>query len=214
MTISRGTDKPAYTARTKRKQNTRLRILDTAADIFYKNGFANVAMNQIADVCGISKPTLYAHFPNKDALVGECLNAVDDRHFQWFVDQTERLIRTGETPALAVFDVLAKWFNNASFRGCTFINASIELNGAIAAAQVAVLRHKTKTRSWLANLCARSGIVRDACDSIAAQLMILMEGAIVTALVEERTEAAQESKRVAELVLETSRCCSSASEHL
>lgn len=205
MTTPRRTDKPAYTARTRRKQDTRRRILDTAADIFYRRGFANVPMDQIAEICGISKPTLYAHFPNKDTLVGECLDAVDDRHFQWFVDQTEKRIRTGVTPALAVFDVLTKWFNNPTFRGCAFINASIELNGAVTAAQIAVLRHKTKTRNWLADLCERSGITRHACDSAAAQLMILMEGAIVTALVEERIEAARESKQVAQLVLETSR---------
>ena len=55
---------------------TRARILETAYDLFYRQGFARVGVDRIAAAAGITKRTLYAHFPSKDAL----LAAVLERH--------------------------------------------------------------------------------------------------------------------------------------
>jgi TetR/AcrR family transcriptional repressor of mexJK operon len=43
-------------------------ILDAAAELFLAHGFAGVSMDAVARQAGVSKATLYAHFPGKDAL--------------------------------------------------------------------------------------------------------------------------------------------------
>ena len=43
-------------------------ILDAAGDLFLTQGFAAVSMDAVARQAGVSKATLYAHFPGKDAL--------------------------------------------------------------------------------------------------------------------------------------------------
>src|SRR3712207_5867039 len=43
-------------------------ILDAAAELFLAHGFAAVSMDAVARQAGVSKATLYAHFPGKDAL--------------------------------------------------------------------------------------------------------------------------------------------------
>src|ERR687894_330345 len=43
-------------------------ILDAAAELFLAQGFASVSMDAVARRAGVSKATLYAHFPGKDAL--------------------------------------------------------------------------------------------------------------------------------------------------
>lgn len=43
-------------------------ILDAAAELFLAQGFAAVSMDAVARQAGVSKATLYAHFPGKDAL--------------------------------------------------------------------------------------------------------------------------------------------------
>ncbi len=45
-------------------------ILDAAAELFLAQGFAAVSMDAVARLAGVSKATLYAHFPGKDALFG------------------------------------------------------------------------------------------------------------------------------------------------
>jgi len=46
------------------------RILDAAERLFLKNGFQNASIDEIAELAPASKPTIYAHFPGKEALFG------------------------------------------------------------------------------------------------------------------------------------------------
>lgn len=48
----------------------RRQILDAAGQLFLAEGFAAVSMDAIARGAGVSKATLYAYFPGKDALFG------------------------------------------------------------------------------------------------------------------------------------------------
>ncbi len=43
-------------------------ILDAAGELFLAQGFAAVSMDAVARQAGVSKATLYAHFPGKDGL--------------------------------------------------------------------------------------------------------------------------------------------------
>ncbi|WP_243473664.1 TetR/AcrR family transcriptional regulator [Winogradskyella sp. MH6] len=45
------------------------KILKTAVDMFLNYGFKSVTMDDIANEMGISKKTIYVHFPNKTKLV-------------------------------------------------------------------------------------------------------------------------------------------------
>lgn len=44
-------------------------ILQRAAELFARSGYASTSMNQVAEACGLSKPTLYHYFRDKDALL-------------------------------------------------------------------------------------------------------------------------------------------------
>lgn len=65
-------------ARSKRQPNrdsgpTRQRIVDAARAHFFNHGFRSVTMDDLADELGISKKTLYAHFPGKFDLLDAVL---------------------------------------------------------------------------------------------------------------------------------------------
>jgi len=195
------TAQPDYVARRRRKEATRSAILETAADTFYREGIAPISMEDIAAAAGVSKPTLYKHFSTKQLLVAECLSSVDEKHFQWFVDQLARATSNTEPPAVAVFDVLDKWINSRSFRGCTFINASVQVGKTNPGAQLAVFTHKDRTRVWLRQLAEDSGVHTTSSKELADHLMLLMEGAIITALVEDDHQAAKSAQRAAKILL-------------
>src|SRR5271165_348035 len=44
------------------------RILDAAQEVFLKRGFQSASIDEIAVMAPASKPTIYAHFPGKEAL--------------------------------------------------------------------------------------------------------------------------------------------------
>lgn len=52
-----------------RGAETRRRLLDVARDQYMRLGFNAVTMDEIASEAGVSKKTLYQHFPSKDTLV-------------------------------------------------------------------------------------------------------------------------------------------------
>ena len=47
-------------------------IIEKAGELFLNLGFKSVTMDDLANELGISKKTIYTHFPNKTALVKEC----------------------------------------------------------------------------------------------------------------------------------------------
>jgi len=52
---------------------TRERILRAASDLFARQGFSHVSMRAVATSAGVTKPALYYHFRDKEALFEECL---------------------------------------------------------------------------------------------------------------------------------------------
>ncbi len=51
------------------KDLAKKRIINAAYKIFYKNGYHNTTMNDIAKEVGVSKGSLYSYFKNKEALL-------------------------------------------------------------------------------------------------------------------------------------------------
>jgi len=58
---------------------TRDRILRLADALFAEHGYARVSMRLVATAAGVTKPALYYHFRNKDALFEECVLSTQHR---------------------------------------------------------------------------------------------------------------------------------------
>lgn len=60
---------------------TRERILRAAAALFRQQGFNGTSMQDLAKAVGLTKSSLYHHFPSKDALLLEILELTVDRTY-------------------------------------------------------------------------------------------------------------------------------------
>ena len=60
-------------------EQTRERILRLADDLFAEHGYARVSMRIVAGAAGVTKPALYYHFRDKEALYEECVSASQRR---------------------------------------------------------------------------------------------------------------------------------------
>ncbi len=57
-------------------------ILDTAARLFRKQGYASVSLRHVASECGMKAASLYYHFESKDEIVSEVLKIGVERTFE------------------------------------------------------------------------------------------------------------------------------------
>ena len=196
------TNPPHYIARGQRRARTHEHILEVSADLLYRSGIQQVSMDDVAAAAGVTKATLYKHFESKDKLVSACLTEVDRKHFDWFVDQAAKRTGGSASGLQAIFLVLDQWFNSSAFKGCAFINAAIQLPNQLHPAYLAVLNHKQRTREWLLSLALAEGFDGPTARRLSSYLMILMEGAIITALVQNDLDAGRQAGEAAAILVE------------
>jgi TetR/AcrR family transcriptional repressor of nem operon len=67
-----------------RKEETRRRIVDTAARLFLEKGVDRVGVDEVMRECGLTHGGFYGYFPSKDALISEaCTAALQEAAGQW-----------------------------------------------------------------------------------------------------------------------------------
>jgi len=137
--------------------STNTRILNAAARLFYRKGIRAVSVDEVAAAASVTKVTVYKHYRAKDELIAACLHALDERFFSWFVHEVEASTDNPRGRLLAVFDVLDLWFRRHDFRGCAFINATVELASPRHPAGEAVMAHKTRCRRYFRSLAEAAG---------------------------------------------------------
>jgi AcrR family transcriptional regulator len=173
------------------KEAMQERILDTAGRLFYGQGIRAVGVDTIAAEIGISKRTLYNYYPSKDELIVAYLS----RHFV--------PPKTSDRPVLEqilrVFDRLERWFASDTFRGCPFVNAIAELGDATHPGTKMAVAFKEQRRRWLRDALGQLDVADP--DGLATQIAILMEGAIIAALVRGDPGMAAAAKAAARVLL-------------
>jgi AcrR family transcriptional regulator len=174
----------------------REQVIDAADALFYARGIRAVGMDDVRDASGVSLKRLYALFPGKDSLV---LAVLRKRHAMWTEGLTAAVEATGgaREKVLAVYDYLAAWFAEDTFRGCGFINAFGELGPTSPEVAAYAREHKRAFQEQLAQLVAGAGMD----PALAPQLAILAEGAQTTAAIEGSPEAAVHARRAAETLV-------------
>jgi hypothetical protein len=96
-----------------------------------------------------------------------------------------------------VFDWLGTWFREPGFRGCAWINGFGEL-GAVSDVVVRQARlHKEAFADYVAGLVADAGLPA----RLAPQLVLLAEGAMVTAGIHGTDAPAAQAREAAEALL-------------
>src|SRR3954470_8144294 len=155
------------------KPTMKERILETADRLFYQRGIRAVGVDTIAAEIGISKRTLYNHFPSKDALIATYL-----------AGRFTTAPPSDKPPLdqiLGTFDRLERGFSSRGFRGCPFVNAVAELGTEDHSVKKIAIAFKESRRLWFRDRLVQLGVA-DA-DGLATQLQLLVDGAIAQDLV-------------------------------
>src|ERR1700755_1855845 len=62
----------------QRRRSRREEILEIAVDLFARNGYRGVSMDDIGAAAGVTGPALYHHFAGKEAMLAAALNPVSE----------------------------------------------------------------------------------------------------------------------------------------
>ncbi len=175
-------------------------LIDTALELFSRDGFHATGIDKILSVSGVAKMTLYNHFKSKDELILAVLRRRDETFRNWFMRTVEAGAETPRDRLLAVFDAVELWIRQEGFCGCTFINATAEFGERGDAIRRSCAEHKRLVLDYFEKLAAAAG-AHDP-EELAFALNLLAEGAIVTAQVSGSMDAAKRAKRSADILIQ------------
>lgn len=152
------------------KSDPRQRIIDTALNLFHKQGYRATGVNQVINEAKVAKASFYLHFHSKDDL---CVAFLQKRHDFWF----EKLLKFNEKAILpedkimASFNFIIEMNATEDFRGCSFINTLSEIQPADEKIRKVICDHKTDLLNYFKSLTKT--------EALAEHVYLLFEGALV-----------------------------------
>jgi AcrR family transcriptional regulator len=186
-----------------RVPSARDRILQAAGALFYGEGIHAVGVDRVTAESGVAKATLYQQFRSKDDLVAACLQR---RAEHWRASVAEPVLTLPGSAGRrvgAVFGRLGKAFAEPGFRGCPFINAAAEYPGREGPVAAVIAAHRAQVRGLFAELLA--GLPGPRRAALTDQLVLLYDGTMVSAQLDQATQAARRAQAAAKRLLEDPR---------
>jgi AcrR family transcriptional regulator len=166
----------------RKKEKTRKQITDAAYVLFRRSGFTRVNVDDIAKAAGITKRTLYSHFPSKDALLEAVLREQHTMAFAAFRTFGDKLQGNAEEIASIYFKELVRWATQPKWPGSGFTRLAMELADLPGhPARRMASRHKRLMEEHLANVLEGAGLANP--QLRARQIWILTEGSMAMALI-------------------------------
>ncbi|MDQ1361323.1 MAG: hypothetical protein QOJ44_1700, partial [Acidimicrobiaceae bacterium] len=154
---------------------------------------------RLVERAGVAKATLYALFGNKDGLVRAYLTERHDRTRERMTRELAARFHTPRERLLGVFEVQGLSFTEPGFRGCAFIGANAESSPGSSVEEVT-----EDYRSWVHSLFV--GLAREAGatdpDGLARQLILLYDGAGISAWMDHDPSVADAARTVAATLID------------
>ena len=190
-------------AKKRSKSGARERIVETAEKLFYANGIRAVGIDRIIAEAGVAKMSLYNHFSSKDELLLAVLQHREEMVSRFFASAIQQYVDDGLDRLSAFFSALKAWFESKGFRGCAFINAVVELADARHPASKFSIHHKELFHKMIGEIMTETYGPKAA--AFVPAVALLVEGAIVTAVMEGNSNAAEVARETALTLLPAKR---------
>ena len=181
--------------------STREKLIQAGHELFYREGFLAVGLDQLLNEVGCSKQTFYNHFASKDDLI---VAVIDEHHRWWSSELKDRIERAaGPDPRrqiLGMFDVMDEIIHQPEYRGCIYINAAVEFPQPHHPAHQSARKAKADGIALLEDLAARAGAAEPL--AVAQEVDMIIEGALITQQVAPDCHVCGIARRVAETLLD------------
>jgi AcrR family transcriptional regulator len=180
------------------------KLLLAARRLFCRAGIHATGISQILEEAGVARRSLYKHYGSKENLLKAVLDTEANMWFHWFDLDLPGLQCPNKDRILALFGLLENWFKKEDFFGCVFINAVAEREKDSAWVKDVAGAYRDQIIERLRALVAESGVSDP--DIVTQKLGLIIEGAIITAMVTQNSQAAHIARLAAEDVLRCTGC--------
>ena len=183
-----------------RRAEKRDYLIDIAMRMFNRRGYHATGVDQIMEETGIAKTTLYRHFASKEELIVAALAKTDESARDEMRAYVERASDEPRERLLATFGQLDIWLKDGEFRGCPFVAAAGEFGDATNPVFQQAKLHKRLYLAYFEELI-RAARIPDP-KRIAAQIIMLHEGAIAFAQILGSEGVASTAREAAERLID------------
>lgn len=181
----------------------REKILNVASDLFQTRGINSTGVDTIVAVAGTTKMTLYKHFKTKEGLILEVLQQRNREFLDWLTQRLAERSLAPEEKLPLLFDCIEEWLASPDFRGMPFLKAPAEFPNEENPVHRLSAEQVRQFRQYLAGLAREAG-ASDA-ESLALQLSLLIEGAMLAEQMRRGSGAAQQAKKAARILIAAAR---------
>jgi len=175
------------------------KLLLAARRLFCRAGIHATGISQILEEAGVARRSLYKHYGSKENLLKAVLDTEANMWFHWFDLDLPGLKCSNKDRILALFGLLENWFKKEDFFGCVFINAVAEREKDSAWVKDVAGAYRDQIIERLKALVVESGASDP--DIVTQKLGLIIEGAIITAMVTQNSQTAHIAGLAAEDVL-------------
>ncbi|VWD05489.1 TetR family regulatory protein [Burkholderia lata] len=176
-------------------------IVDTATRLFTQHGYHAVGTDRIIEEAGVAKMTLFRNFPTKNDLISEVLT----QRAHSALTSISSSIATRSTPIERLQEVFAwhdRWFKARDFSGCMFTSALSEFHSESGEIIRISTTQKIQLRLFIQSLLL--DLVPPAMiEPTARQIVMLLDGATLSAVVGDKEHAADDAWQATERLLWT-----------
>ena len=184
----RSTETPSVIPIASGDPSARLRLIEAASRLFCRMGINAVGVDAVIAEAGTAKATLYKNFRSKEGLVEAVLQHEGATWRDWFLSSLHEGQATPHEKMLRIFPLLRTWFAGGRFFGCPFINAVAEHDKQDQRLRQMTIAHKKVVLEAIETLAREAGAENPA--DLSHQIGLLIDGAIVMAMVTEDPAAA------------------------
>jgi AcrR family transcriptional regulator len=156
-----------------KKKSVRDAIVNTAARLFYRQGYSNTGINQIIEEAHVAKSSLYQHFHSKEDLLIAYLDLTGEKTLA-ALQEIAAQQTTPREKLIAIFDYLEGLMRQEDFYGCHFLNMVYELPEQAYNIKDLVKKQKDGVRTLFKDILAP--VHRE---ELADEIYTLFEGALI-----------------------------------
>ena len=177
----------------------REQLLQAAVMLFSRKGFHGVGIDAISEKARVTKKTLYHHFKSKEELILAALRYHDEQFRNDFMKAVETRTPNPIERLLVVFDVVEEWFRKDDFYGCMFVGAMGEYPDEGTPIRNFCQEAKGLMLGYIKSLVEKTQL--QGADQLPEQIILLLEGAITMAQVNNSPFSAVCAKQAVEVLI-------------
>ena len=179
------------------------RILETASELFFNQGYNLTGINQIIEESKVAKGSLYYNFKSKTEVLLSYLHMSDEALFKQFENELKKE-RKPKNKILALVDLRFDLLKKGGYKGCRFARIVSEISEEEESAVLPVVRSfKEKFHSLIYQLTLQLDEKPKQSNKVLADtIYLLMEGASLQASMFKNDTAFLEARKIIASMLE------------